>query len=88
MLVLFVITIIPLIYILRKCTGSYKFIKLQKKIQHLMYMDNIKRRPRYKIEFRSENCAMMIMKSGERKTTEGIKLPKKENIRTLGDKEN
>ena len=31
----------PLNYILRKCKGGYKFTKLQEKISHLMYMDNI-----------------------------------------------
>ena len=29
-------------YILRKCTGAYKFTKSQEKINHLMYMDDIK----------------------------------------------
>ena len=29
-------------YILRKCRGGYKFTKLQEKIRHLMYMDDIK----------------------------------------------
>ena len=29
-------------HILRKCTGQYKFHKSQEKINHLMYMDDIK----------------------------------------------
>ena len=33
---------VELHHILRKCTGSYKFTKLQEKINHLMYMDDIK----------------------------------------------
>ena len=32
----------PLIHILRKCTGGYKLSKSQGKINHLIYMDNIK----------------------------------------------
>ena len=29
-------------YILRKCTGRHKFLKSQEKINHLIYIDNIK----------------------------------------------
>ena len=32
----------PLNHILRKCTGGYKLSKLQEKVNHLMYMDDIK----------------------------------------------
>ena len=32
----------PLKHIFRKCTGGYKLHKLQEKIYHLMYMDDIK----------------------------------------------
>ena len=32
----------PLKYILRKCTARYKISRLQEKINHLMYMDDIK----------------------------------------------
>ena len=32
----------PLNHILRKCIGGYKLSKLQIKINHLMYMDDIK----------------------------------------------
>ena len=39
---LFLIAILPLYHILRKCTRGYKFTKLQEKINHLIYMDNIK----------------------------------------------
>ena len=39
---LFVIAMKPLNHILRKCTRSYKFTKLQEKINHFMYMDDIK----------------------------------------------
>ena len=39
---LFIIAMIPLNCILRKCTAGYKLTKLQEKINHLMYMDDIK----------------------------------------------
>ena len=37
----FVIAMMPLNYIIRKCTGGHKFSKSQEKINYLMYMDNI-----------------------------------------------
>ena len=39
---LFVIVMMPINYILRKCTVGYKLHKSQGKINHLMYMDDIK----------------------------------------------
>ena len=39
---LFVIVMMPLNLILRKITAGYKLSKLQEKINHLMYMDDIK----------------------------------------------
>ena len=39
---LFMIAMMPLNHILRKCTAGYKLIKSHKKINHLMYMDDIK----------------------------------------------
>ena len=39
---LFVIAMMPLNHMLRKCTGRYSLHTLQEKINHLMYMDNIK----------------------------------------------
>ena len=38
---LFVIVMMQLNDILRKCTGGNKLTKLQEKINHLMYMDDI-----------------------------------------------
>ena len=40
--VLFVIVLMPLNHILRKRTVGYKLTKSQEKINHLMYMDDIK----------------------------------------------
>ena len=39
---LFIIAMIPLNHILRKCTAGYKLSGSQEKINHLMYMDDIK----------------------------------------------
>ena len=39
---LFISVMMPLNYILRKCTAGYKLSKLQEKINHLMYIDDIK----------------------------------------------
>ena len=40
---LFIIALMPLNHILRKCTAGYKLSRSQEKINHLMYMDDIKR---------------------------------------------
>ena len=39
---LFIIVMMPLNHILRKCTTGYKLSKSQEEINHLMYMDDIK----------------------------------------------
>ena len=39
---LFIIAMIPLNHILRKCTAGYKLSRWQEKVSHLMYMDDIK----------------------------------------------
>ena len=39
---IFIIVMMPLNYILRKCTAGYKLSGLQENINHLMYMDDIK----------------------------------------------
>ena len=41
-LLLFVIEMMQLNHFLRKCTAGYKLRKSQEKINHLMYMDDIK----------------------------------------------
>ena len=49
---LFVIAMMPLKHILRKCTAGYKLSTSLEKINHLMYMDDIKllKKPKTKIE--------------------------------------
>ena len=39
---LFIIAMMPLNHILRKCTAGYKLSRSQEKINHLMYMDDTK----------------------------------------------
>ena len=39
---LFIIAMMPLNHILRKCTARYKLSRSQEKINHLIYMDDIK----------------------------------------------
>ena len=39
---LFITAMMPLNYIVRKCTAGYKLIKSQEKINHLIYIDDIK----------------------------------------------
>ena len=39
---LFIIAMMPLNHILRKCTVEYKLSRSQEKVNHLMYMDDIK----------------------------------------------
>ena len=76
----------PLNHILRKCITRYKLRKPQEKINHLMYMDDIKLLETlmqtliiysYDIgmEFGIEKYAALVMKSGKRHMTEGVELP-------------
>ena len=39
------------------------------------------------LEFGIEKCAMLVMKSGKRHMTDGIELPNRDKIRTLGENE-
>ena len=41
-LLLFIIAMMPLNHMLRKCTAGYQLNRSQEKINHLMYMDDIK----------------------------------------------
>ena len=75
-------------YIYRKSTGRYKFRKSQEKINHLMYIDDIKlfgenriRDPYTKnkiysqdirMKLGNERYTMFIIKSWKRESTEGI----------------
>ena len=81
----------PLNNILRKCTAGYKLNRSQEKINHLMYMDDIKlftqngkeletlmhavRIYSQDMEFSIEKYAMLVIKSGKRHLTDGMELP-------------
>ena len=96
---LFIISMMPLTHILRKCAAGYKLSRSQEKINHLMYMDDIKLFAKNEkeletlihavriyigMEFVIEKCALLVMKSGKRHMTDGMELPNHDKIRTLG----
>ena len=82
----------PLNYILRKCTDGYKLRKSQEKIYHLMYMDDIKLFAKtekeletliptvriYSQDIGMEFGTILIMERGKRQITEGKELPNQE----------
>ena len=39
------------------------------------------------MEFGIEKCAMLVMKSGKQRMTDGMELPNHDKIRTLGENE-
>ena len=102
---LFIIAMMPLNHILRKCAAGYKLSRSQEMINHLMYIDDIKLFAKSEKELETliyavriysqdigmelgiEKCAMLVMKSGKRHMTDGIKLPNQDKIRTLGENE-
>ena len=62
------------------------FAKNEKELETLIhavriYSQNIR------MEFGIEKCAMLVMKSGKRHMTDGIELPNRDKIRTLGENE-
>ena len=97
----FITAMMPLNHILRKCIAGYKLSRSQEKINHLMYMDDIKLFAKNEtlihavriysqdigLEFGIEKCAMLVIKSGKRHMTDGMELPNHDKIRTLGENE-
>ena len=93
---LFIIAMMPLNHILRKCSAGNK---------HLMYMDDIKLFVKNEkeletlihavriysqdigMEFGIEKCVMLVIKSGKRHLTDGMELPNQDKIRTLAENE-
>ena len=67
---LFIIAMMPLNHILRKCAAGYKLSRSQEKINHLMYMDDIKLFAKNERELETLIHAVRIysqdMKSGKR----------------------
>ena len=101
---LFIIAMMPLNHILRKCTAGYKVSTSLEKVNHLMYMDDIKLFAKNEkeletlihtvriysrdigMEFGIEKCAMLVMKRGKQHMTDGMELPNRDKIRSLGKK--
>ena len=101
-LLLFIIAMMPLNHILRKCIAGYKLSGLQEKINHLMYIKVFAKNEKeletlihavriysqdIGMESGIEKCAMLVMKSGRRHMTEGMELPNQDKIRKLGENE-
>ena len=94
---LFIIAMMPLNHLLRKCATGYKLCRSQEKINHLMYIDDIKLFAKMHavriysqdigMEFGIEKCAMLVMKSGKQHRTDGMELPNQDKIRTLAENE-
>ena len=94
---LFVIAMVSLNHILRKCSAKYKLSRSQVKINHPMYMNDIKNEKELEIlihavriysqdigmEFGIEKCTMLIMKSGKRHMTGEMELPTQDKFRML-----
>ena len=88
-------------HILRKCTAGYKLSRSQEKINHLMYMDDLKLFAKtekemetlihvvriYSQDIGMEFGAMLVMKRCKRHLTDGMELPSQCKIRTLGENE-
>ena len=97
---LFIIAMMPLNQILRKCTGGYKLSRSQEEINHFMYMNHIKLFAKTEKEletlihvvriYRQDigmEFAMLEMKSGQRHLTNGMEQPSQDKIRMLEEKE-
>ena len=57
---LFIIVMMPLNHILRKCTAGYRLSRSQEKINHIMYMDDIKLFAKYEKELETLIHAVRI----------------------------
>ena len=92
----------PLNYILRKCTAGHRLSKLKEKINHHGWHQTIFKNEKeletlihtvridsqdIGMEFGIEKYAMLVMKSDKRYLTDRMELPNQDKIRTLGEKE-
>ena len=62
------------------------FAKNEKEVETLIHAVRIYSQD-IGMEFDIEKCAMLVMKSGKRHITDGMKLPNQDKIRTLGENE-
>ena len=100
---LFIIAMMPLNYILRKCVAGYKPTWSQEKINHLMYMDDIKLfAKKFKKELETLIHTVRIYNQDiemefsiekcamlvmKQHMTDGMEQPNHDKIRTLGENE-
>ena len=63
---LFIIAMMPLNHILRKCTAGYKLRRLQEKINHLLYLDDIKLFAKNEKKNGNSNTRCWNVQSGQR----------------------
>ena len=61
------------------------FTKNEKELETLMHAVRINSQV-IGMEFGLEKCAMLVMKSPKRHLTDGMKLPNRDKIKTLGEK--
>ena len=60
------------------------FAKIEKELETLIHTVRIYNQD-IGMEFDIEKCAMLVMKSSNRYTTDGTELPNQDKIRTLGE---
>ena len=98
---LFVACLIPMTYVLRKCGAGYDFSSNGQKINHLLFMDDLKLYAKSEkaldslvqtvrlfssdigMEFGIDKCAVLIVKNGKVRETEGIVLPNGEVLKGM-----
>ena len=92
---LFIIDMMPLNHIVRKCRAGYKLSRSQEKVNHLMYMDDIKLFAKneeletliHTVRIYSRDMGIQFgirkcaMKSGKRHPTDGMELPNQDKIK-------
>ena len=89
---LFIIAMMSLNHILRKCTARYKlstspnYLQKMKKDWELIHAVRIYSQD-IGMEFGIEKCAMLVMKSGKRHLTNGMELPNQDKIETFAENE-
>ena len=89
---LFVVSMIPLSLVLRKCEAGYTYAN-KKKVNHLLFMDDLKLYARSEFQLNSLIQSVRIfsndisMKFGKLAQTEGITLPDDTTIRAMEESE-
>ena len=93
---MFVLALIPLSLILRKAKAAYEFSESKEKINHLLFMDDLKLHSRSEKGLDSlvptvcagiEKCAMLVMEKGKIVKSVGIELPDCKVIKSLQEGE-